>query len=61
LFYHDKVKYDFLKGLKAFREEYKVKNCIVVSMDPNPRLVDGITILPWKIFLEKLWAGDLIK
>lgn len=50
-----------LKGLKAFREEYKVKNCIVVSMDPNPRLVDGISILPWKIFLEKLWSGDLIQ
>ena len=50
-----------LKGLKAFREEYKVKNSIVVSLDPAPRLVDGITILPWKVFLEKLWAGDLLK
>ena len=50
-----------LRGLKAFKEEYKVKNSIVVSMDPRPRLVDDILILPWKVFLEKLWAGDLIK
>lgn len=49
-----------LRGLKAFREEYKLKNCIVVSMDPKPRLVDGISILPWKIFLEKLWSGEII-
>ncbi len=50
-----------LKGLNAFREEYKVKNSIVVSLDPSPRLVDNILILPWKVFLEKLWAGELIK
>ncbi|HBE88605.1 MAG TPA: AAA family ATPase [Elusimicrobia bacterium] len=50
-----------LKGLKAFREEYKVKNSIVVSLDLAPRLVDGITILPWKVFLERLWAGEIIK
>lgn len=50
-----------LKGLKAFRDEYKVKNSIVVSMDPKPRLMDGITILPWNVFLAKLWAGEVIQ
>jgi len=50
-----------LKGLRAFAEEYKAKELILVSQDPRPRKVDNITILPWKIFLERLWSGDLIK
>ncbi len=50
-----------LTGLKAFMEEYKVKNAIVVSMDARPRTVGKITVLPWKIFLEKIWGGEIMK
>ncbi len=49
-----------LKGLKAFAEEYEVKKLILVSNDPLPRLVDGIEILPWKVFLERLWKDEII-
>jgi len=49
-----------LKGLKAFAEEYDVKKSILISNDPLPRLVDNILILPWKVFLERLWAGEII-
>jgi predicted AAA+ superfamily ATPase len=49
-----------LKGLKAFAEEYTVKKLILVSNDPLPRLVDDILILPYKVFLERLWAGEII-
>jgi predicted AAA+ superfamily ATPase len=49
-----------LKGLKAFAEEYTVKKLILVSNDPLPRLVDNILILPYKVFLERLWAGEII-
>jgi uncharacterized protein len=49
-----------LKGLKSFSEEYRTKKMIVVSNDAHPRLVDNISILPWKIFLQKLWAGEII-
>lgn len=49
-----------LKGLKAFREEYKTKHSIVVSLDAKPRLVDGILILPWETFLKRLWAGEIM-
>jgi predicted AAA+ superfamily ATPase len=49
-----------LKGLKSFAEEYKVRQLIFVSTDPYPRKIDNITVLPWKIFLEKLWGGDII-
>jgi predicted AAA+ superfamily ATPase len=50
----------YLKGLKAFAEEYNVKHKILVSNDPYPRLVDDIVIYPWKVFLQKLWAGEII-
>jgi predicted AAA+ superfamily ATPase len=49
-----------LKGLKSFAEEYKVKKLIVVSTDVYPRRSDNITILPWSVFLERLWAGEII-
>lgn len=48
------------KGLYRFAEEYEVKKLILVTNDPWPRQFGNITILPWKIFLEKLWGGELI-
>jgi len=49
-----------LKGLKSFAEEYKVKKSIIVSTDPYPRQLDNITVLPWQVFLNMLWAGEII-
>jgi predicted AAA+ superfamily ATPase len=49
-----------LKGLKAFSEEYHVKKLILITNDPLPRLIDNILILPWKIFLERLWTGEIV-
>lgn len=49
-----------LKGLKSFSEEYKTKKSIIVSNDPLPRIADSISILPWNIFLQQLWAGEII-
>jgi uncharacterized protein len=49
-----------LKGLRAFKEEFKVKNSIVVSLDPRPRKTgDNILILPWNDFLKKLWRNEI--
>lgn len=56
----DNVQPRHLKGLKRFSEEYSVKKLIMVSNDPEERKVGEIMILPWKIFLDRLWAGDLI-
>lgn len=50
-----------LRGLRAFQEEYKVQESILVSQDPKPRKVGNIRILPWVIFLEELWSGKLMK
>lgn len=49
-----------LRGLRALGEEYSVKHSIVVSLDTRPRVMDGIHILPWQVFLEKLWSGELL-
>jgi predicted AAA+ superfamily ATPase len=49
-----------IKGLKSFAEEYQVKRLIVVSNDPYSRQIEDVTILPWKVFLDKLWAGEII-
>ncbi|MCX6236320.1 MAG: AAA family ATPase [Bacteroidia bacterium] len=56
----DMVNLRHIKGLKSFSDEYQVKKLILVSNDPYPRQVDNITVLPWKIFLDQLWAGDII-
>ena len=50
-----------LKGLKCFSEEYKTKKSIIISTDPYPRLIDNILVLPWKDFLMRLWAGEIIQ
>jgi predicted AAA+ superfamily ATPase len=50
-----------LKGLRRFKEEYQVKRCILVSMDSKSRQTeDRIEILPWRVFLERLWSGGII-
>ena len=48
------------KGLRALMEDQKVKRALVVSLDTAPRrLQGGITVLPWREFCRRLWAGDL--
>ncbi|MGK5086542.1 AAA family ATPase [Bdellovibrionota bacterium FG-2] len=54
----DHVHERMLKGLRALREEQLVERYVVVSLDPTPRVVDGIEILPWKYFLTKLWGRE---
>lgn len=50
-----------LKGLKSFAEDYNVKKLILISNDPLPRQIGNISILPCEVFLQKLWAGEIIK
>jgi predicted AAA+ superfamily ATPase len=47
-----------LKPLRALAEEKLLKRYVCVSLEPRPRTVDGLTILPWWGFLEALWAGE---
>jgi predicted AAA+ superfamily ATPase len=47
-----------LKSLRALAEEKKHKHCLCVSLEARPRKVDGIMILPYREFLERLWSGQ---
>ncbi|MDE3259779.1 MAG: AAA family ATPase [Gemmatimonadota bacterium] len=50
-----------LKGIRAFKEEFKLAQYIVVSRAVAPRrTADGILILPWRDFLDRLWGGGIV-
>ena len=49
-----------LKGLRALAEEKLFARHVLVSTDPYPRKVNGITLLPWAEFLDRLWGGELV-
>jgi predicted AAA+ superfamily ATPase len=57
----DMVNEHHLRGLKSFCEDYPVKKAIVVSMDPRPRQMGTIEVIPWALFLDQLWSGTLIQ
>jgi predicted AAA+ superfamily ATPase len=48
-----------LKGIQALREEGMMKRYIVVCLEARERTTDGIQILPFKRFIERLWANEL--
>lgn len=48
------------KGLIALLEEQSVRRAIIVSLEKQPKkLGPAINVLPWEIFLDMLWSGDL--
>lgn len=50
-----------LKGIRALKEEGIIQNFAIVSCNCYERQTyDGIHIFPWKLFLEKLWKGDIV-
>ncbi len=49
-----------LKNLRELKEEGIFSKYIVVSREESARMLDdGILILPWKTFLERLWNKDI--
>ena len=48
------------KGLRALMEEHTVGRAVIVSLEKQPKKLDSsIEVLPWQIFLEALWSGEL--
>jgi predicted AAA+ superfamily ATPase len=47
-----------LRSLRALAEEKVLKRYLCVSLERRPRTVEGISILPFKTFLEALWDGE---
>lgn len=51
---------DHMKGLRAWKTEQKNSRCLLVCRAPRARKTeDGIEIMPWRSFLNRLWAGEL--
>ncbi len=50
----------YLNGLLALKEENIVKKYYLISLDVRERHVEGIRILPYKIFLDLLWQDELL-
>lgn len=49
-----------LRSLNAFREEFHPPKALVVSNETAVRKVGEIEIIPWRIFLSRLWEGGVI-
>ena len=49
-----------LRGLQAFVEEYRPREALLVCNEPAERLIDGIRVTPWRDFLRRLWAGEIV-
>jgi len=50
-----------LKALSIFRDEFSPRQAILVCNEKSERVVNKIRILPWRIFLEELWQGKILK
>ena len=53
-----------LKGIFNFAEDYQADKLIVISQDPEIRLLKSktgqvIIVMPWQVFLEDLWQGNI--
>lgn len=49
------------KSLKLLQEDYRVKKSIIISFESEPKRLDKHTqSLPWQLFLERLWAGEIV-
>lgn len=50
-----------LKGLRMLKEENIFKSFLLICCEEETRTTkDGIQILPWREFLNRLWRGELI-
>lgn len=48
-----------LKGIQKFSQGNSVKRKIVVSLDKMQRKIGDVEVLPFDIFLKKLWDGKI--
>lgn len=50
-----------IRSLQALIEDGPVKKCCLVCLEKQPRdITRYIKILPWQLFIEQLWSGELI-
>lgn len=50
-----------LRGLRAYCDEHRPRHALVVCNEAAPRETnDGLLILPWRDFLERLWSDEWV-
>ena len=49
-----------LRPLLTFHDLCRPRKVIVVCTEPSPRRKDGVDLLPWREFLARLWAGEIL-
>jgi len=50
-----------IRSLQALMEDGPIKKCCLVCLEKQPRTMDNnIQILPWRMFIEQLWNGELL-
>lgn len=47
-----------VKPLLALAEEKNLKRYLCVSLEPRPRKLGGVTVVPFREFLDKLWGNE---
>ena len=56
-----RVRNEELRGLRAFVEEHKPRRAFLVCNERAPRRTDdGVWLLPWEVFLERLWGDGVV-
>ncbi len=47
-----------LRPIRLFRDEFHPKEAVVVCNESVERMVDNIRIVPYRVFLKRLWANE---
>lgn len=48
-----------IRSLLALLEDGPVKHCVVVCLEKEPRWIHKrIEVLPWRLFVDRLWSGE---
>lgn len=55
-----RVDHSEMRPLRTFMAEYHPKKAFLVCNERNPRLYEGVHVLPWREFLRMLWGGGVI-
>jgi len=54
-----RVNSNHIRAMRALMEEHTVEHPVIVSLEKEPRELDSnIQVLPWQVFLERLWSGE---
>lgn len=49
------------KNLMVLAQSYSIRKRLLISFETEPKtLNNGVECLPWQLFLEKLWNGEII-